>query len=131
MSWSSKSGEWDEAAADLAAVGISSGRAWWAVIVPSLLGAVLASYLLLLLIGPAAAQPVPPVVGSSLSGAKKKLASQGLGLMVADRRPDPHVPAGAVALQEPVAGALLKPGQVVLVTVSTGGSMPHSVPTRR
>lgn len=67
---------------------------------------------------------VPSLVLMKESTAQEKLEEYGLIMQVRGRAPHPQVPVGAVADQFPVAGAIVKTGQIVRVTLSTGSPEP-------
>jgi serine/threonine-protein kinase len=74
--------------------------------------------------------PVPQVIGQPLDGARRMLDSASLEAVESDTRPDPVYPAGTVVYQNPAAGAIVKEGRRVYLTVS-GGEVLVVVPQLR
>lgn len=92
-----------------------------ALVVPLLLGYVLAVYVLF---PPAEAAgsgiPVPRLVGLSSSDAQRELVAAGLGSLETSELPHPNAPRGQVVAQSPLTGQQLKPGTDVRVALSAG-----------
>lgn len=68
---------------------------------------------------------VPSIVSLKESAAQDELESHGLIMQVRGRAPHQQVPFGAVADQSPAAGTVVKTGQLVRVTLSTGVPPPE------
>lgn len=73
---------------------------------------------------------VPAVVGQTFDEARQILESASLTPVQSDSRPDPVYPAGTVVYQNPVAGAIVKEGRRVYLTLS-GGEVLVPVPQLR
>ena len=96
-----------------------------------LASAALAGYLLTCVAYPAPLMtrdhPVDRVLGLPLAEAQKELGQAGLKAKVDAEEPDPVIPAGHVAWQDPPPGTLLPSGALVHLTPSSGPA-PVSVP---
>ncbi len=73
---------------------------------------------------------VPEVVGLAADSAKLVLASHGMVAVEAETRHDPDYPSGTVSNQNPPAGAIVKEGRHVYLTIS-GGEVEVFVPSLR
>lgn len=73
---------------------------------------------------------VPSVVGATQDEAEKTLAAAGLQPIAAETRPVPDEAAGTIINQNPAAGATVKEGRRVYLTIS-GGELMVSVPSLR
>jgi serine/threonine-protein kinase len=73
---------------------------------------------------------VPDLTGMSVDSARMVLQATGLELIEAGMRPDPQAPIGTVVSQNPSAGAVVKHGRRVYLTLS-GGELLVSVPLLR
>ncbi|HCV43367.1 MAG TPA: hypothetical protein DGH68_07770 [Bacteroidetes bacterium] len=73
---------------------------------------------------------VPVVVGLSIERAIMALQDSGLVPIESDTRPDAHFPTGTVVAQNPDAGAVVKNGRRVYLTIS-GGEVQVFVPALR
>ncbi|MFN9741046.1 MAG: PASTA domain-containing protein [Acidobacteriota bacterium] len=71
---------------------------------------------------------VPNIVSLKEAVAQDELEDNGLIMQVRGRAPHQQIPFGAVADQSPAAGTVVKTGQLVRVTLSTG--MPPPEPGR-
>lgn len=65
---------------------------------------------------------VPDVTGISLQAAEAKLKDVGLGIIKGDEEYDQKLPMGAVISQRPEAGATVKTGRRVILTISKGSA---------
>jgi hypothetical protein len=78
---------------------------------------------------PVVAEPdlvaVPSVLYVSVASAQETLYNSGLNLQIADQQYDVMVPADYVKWQNPMAGALLLPGDTVRVQISKGPRPPR------
>ncbi len=63
---------------------------------------------------------VPSVIGKSESEAEEELSDQGLRLKVMGKAHNEKIAASAVTDQAPAAGAVVKSGQIVRVSISLG-----------
>ncbi len=85
------------------------------------LGALLFNFVLMpRLVRHAQTVPVPAVEGLSRQAAEQACARAGLRLQEEDRRHSDTLPADHVVAQSPAAGAAVKPGRTVRVTISMG-----------
>lgn len=73
---------------------------------------------------------VPDVTGLPFDTARATLDQGGLQTIQAETRPDPDRPSGTVINQNPQAGAVVKPGRRVYLTIS-GGEAQVAVPSLR
>ncbi len=73
---------------------------------------------------------VPKVTGLPAEEAHRVLGGAGLQAVDAETRPDPQIPLGGVIIQNPVAGAKVKHGRRVYLTIS-GGDVFVNVPLLR
>ena len=73
---------------------------------------------------------VPGVLGMSFDSAQVALTQAGLVPVQGDTRPDPRYAAGTVVFQNPLAGAVVKEGRRVYLTLS-GGEVQVAVPLLR
>lgn len=63
---------------------------------------------------------VPNIVGQSESEATEIIENLGLRVRVRNSAPHAKIPAGSVSEQSPAAGATVKTGQIVGITISSG-----------
>ncbi|MDH4070594.1 MAG: PASTA domain-containing protein [Ignavibacteria bacterium] len=75
-------------------------------------------------------QEVPSVTGQPLVEAQGLLTQSGLQPVESETKSDPRAPIGTVVAQNPQAGALVKPGRRIYLTVS-GGEQLVEVPSLR
>ena len=108
------------------------GRVGWGILVKYLVFAIVAMFLLLVLLDKVimpwyvklgAVETVPNVVGTTFPDAQKRLAKLGFDVKKGEPRFDDRYPAGTVVMQLPYGGTQTKQGRRIYLTVSRGTEM--------
>jgi serine/threonine-protein kinase len=107
------------------AVPLEGGRKWLfvlsAVLAALLCAAVVVNFIVMpIVVKRGDLVAAPDLVGRPLYEAQRVVAEVGLGLRVADERPDPAIAAGRIVRQSPTAGVDVKKGRAMTVSVSSG-----------
>src|ERR1041384_1310756 len=111
---------------------VREGRVGWGILVKYLVFAIVAMFLLLVLLDKVimpwyvklgAVETVPNVVGATFADAQKRLAKLGFDVKKGEPRFDDRYPAGSVVMQLPYGGTQTKQGRRLYLTVSRGTEM--------